>query len=125
MNELCPQGLALCLAVFCLSCSAAVVPPRTEVDLRVDDHARPIDELERLLAVHQRLNPSDVPEAERTPDTPELLAEMDARARALGHRSLAEWVGLNNYEHMGGDDWTATRLIEELRAATPEWGPDT
>jgi uncharacterized Ntn-hydrolase superfamily protein len=94
-----------------------------EMDLRVDDHSHPVDELERLLRVQQRLNTA-VPEAERTPDTPELFAEMDARAQALGHRSFAVWVGINDYEHLGGDDWTATRLIEELRAATTDWQPD-
>lgn len=94
-----------------------------EMDLRVDDRARPIDELERLLGVYQRLN-TDVPAAERAPDTPELFAEMDARARALGQRSFAVWVGLNNYEHLGGDDWTATQLVEELREATADWQPD-
>jgi uncharacterized Ntn-hydrolase superfamily protein len=94
-----------------------------EMDLRVDDHSRPLDELERLLGVHQRLN-ADVPEADRTPDTPKLLSEMDARAQALGHRSFAVWVGLNSYEHLGGVDWTATQLVEELREATAEWQPD-
>lgn len=94
-----------------------------EMDLRVDDHSHPVDELERLLRVQQRLNTA-VPEAERTPDTPELFAEMDARAQALGHRSFAVWVGINDNEHLGGDDWTATRLIEELRAATTDWQPD-
>lgn len=95
-----------------------------EMDLRVDDHTHPLDELARLLAVQRRLHHTHVPEAERTSDTPELLVEMDARARALGLRSFALWVGLNNYEHLGGDDWTATRLVEELREATPEWQPD-
>ncbi len=94
-----------------------------ELDIRVDDHARPVDELERLLGVHQRLN-AYVPEDERTQDTPELFAEMDARAQALGLRSFAIWVGVNSYEHLGGDDWTATSLIEELRAATADWQPD-
>jgi uncharacterized Ntn-hydrolase superfamily protein len=96
-----------------------------EMDLRVDDHAHPVDELQRLLGVHRRLDaPASVPESERTPDTPELLAEMDARCRALGHRSFAVWVGLNSYEHLGGADWTATRLVEELRRTTPDWRPD-
>jgi uncharacterized Ntn-hydrolase superfamily protein len=94
-----------------------------EMDLRVDDHTTPIDELERLLGVQRRLHHTHVPEAERTPDTPELFSEMDARAQVLGHRSFAVWVGLNNYEHLGGDDWTATRLVETLRAATPDWQP--
>ncbi|MCP3422383.1 DUF1028 domain-containing protein [Nocardioides pinisoli] len=95
-----------------------------EMDLRVDDHPHPIDELARLLGVQRRLFHTNVPEAERTPDTPELIAEMDARARALGLRSFALWIGLNNYEHLGGEDWTATQLVEELRAATPDWQPD-
>lgn len=91
-----------------------------EVDLRVDDHTRPVDELERLLRLHQRLT-TEVPEDERTPDTPELFAEMDARARSLGLRSFVVWIGMNNYEHLGGDGWTGTRLVEEMREATPDW----
>ena len=94
-----------------------------EVELRVEDHASPIDELERLLRVHQQLH-AEVPEDERTPDTPELFAEMDARAQALGLRSFAVWVGINNYEGLGGEDWTATRLVEELRDTTPDWQAD-
>ena len=94
-----------------------------EVDLRVDDHTRPVDELERLLGLHQRLS-AGVPEAERTPDTPELFAEMDARARSLGLRSFVVWIGMNDYEHLGGDGWTATRLVEEMREATPDWTAD-
>ncbi len=94
-----------------------------EVDLRVDDHTRPVDELERLLGLHQRLS-TEVPEAERTPDTPELFAEMDARARCLGLRSFVVWIGMNDYEHLGGDGWTATRLVEEMREATPDWTAD-
>jgi uncharacterized Ntn-hydrolase superfamily protein len=91
-----------------------------EVDLRVDDHTSPVDELERLLGLHQDLN-AEIPEDERTPDTPELLAELDSRARALGHRSFVVWMGTNNYENLGGGGWTATRVVEELRAATPDW----
>lgn len=91
-----------------------------EMDLRVDDHTSPVDELERLLGLHQRLS-TEVPEDERTPDTPELFAEMDARAQALGLRSFIVWIGVNDYEHLGGDGWTATRLVEELREVTPDW----
>jgi uncharacterized Ntn-hydrolase superfamily protein len=94
-----------------------------EVELRVEDHTSPIAELERLLRLHQDLNVW-VPEDERTPDTPELFAEMDARAQALGLRSFAVWVGINNYEGLGGDGWTGTRLVDELRAATPDWRAD-
>ncbi len=95
-----------------------------EVDLRVDDHTSPIDELERLLRLHEHLN-AGVPEDERTPDTPELFAELDARAQALGFTSFAVWVGVNNYENLGGVGWTATRLVDELREATPDWRADS
>lgn len=96
-----------------------------EVDLRVEDHASPIVELDRLVDYHRQLwTGSAVPEDERTPDTPELLAEMDARAQALGHRSFIMWMGVNNYEMFGGEDWTATRIVEELRAATPDLRAD-
>ena len=94
-----------------------------ELELRVEDHASPIIELERLLAVHRQLH-AGVPEGERTPDTPELLDELDGRAQVLGHRSFLMWVGVNNYEAFGGEDWTGTRIIEELRAATPDWQPE-
>lgn len=94
-----------------------------EVELRVEDHADPIGELERLLDVYRRLH-AEVPEDERTPDTPELMDELNGRAQALGHRSFLMWVGINNYEAFGGEDWTGTRIIEELRAATPGWQPD-
>ena len=94
-----------------------------EVELRVEDHASPIVELERLLGVYRQLH-AEVPQDERTPDTPELLVELDSRAQALGHRSFLTWVGVNDYEAFGGDDWTGTRIIEELRAATPDWQPE-
>lgn len=93
------------------------------VDLRIDDHADPVTELERLLAIHELLN-AEIPEDERVPDAPELLAELDSRARSLGHRDVAEWVGTNNYEGLGGDGWTAQRLVDLLREATPDWTPD-
>ena len=74
-----------------------------EVDLRIDDHTSPIDELERLLALHDHLN-AGVPEDERTPDT-----AGPARPRWTAERepwedsSFAVWVGINNYENLGGD----------------------
>lgn len=94
-----------------------------EVELRVEDHADPITELDRLLELHRTIwaGSEAVPEDERTPDTPELLAELDARAQALGHKSLVVWMSRNNYEMYGGEDWTGTRVVEELRAATPDF----
>jgi uncharacterized Ntn-hydrolase superfamily protein len=89
------------------------------VDLRVDDHEDPIADLGRLLDIHDQLHP-DVPEDEQVPDTPELLAELDERARSLGHDDFLAWMGSNNYEGYGGEDWTAAKVIDELRAATPD-----
>ncbi len=94
-----------------------------EVELRVEDHPSPVDELERLLELHRQLR-ATIPEDERTPDTPELLAELDGRAQALGHRDQLMWMGAHNLQAYGGEDWTGTRVVEELRAATPDWEPD-
>ena len=95
-----------------------------EVELRVEDHPTPIDELDRILGVHRRLH-AVVPEDERTPDTPELLEELDSRAQALGYRGQIFWMSAHNFEAYGGEDWTGTRVVEELRAATPGWKPET
>ena len=92
------------------------------VDLRIDDHGDPIPELERLLGLHEALSP-DVPEDEQIPDSPELMAELDGRAKTLGHLHFAAWMGTNNLEAFGGDGWTAAQVIDELRAATPDWKP--
>ncbi len=90
------------------------------VDLRIDDHEDPIPELERLLGLHEALTP-DVPEDERVPDTAELMDELDARARSLGHLHFAAWLGTHNLEAYGGEGWTAAAVIEQLRAAMPGW----
>ncbi|WP_183096107.1 DUF1028 domain-containing protein [Nocardioides stalactiti] len=92
------------------------------VDLRVDDHADPVAELERLLGLHEALTP-DVPEDEQVPDTPELMEELDARARSLGHAHFAAWMGTHNLEAFGGPGWTAAQVIDQLREDTPDWSP--
>ena len=90
------------------------------VDLRIDDHTDPIAELERLLGLHEALSP-DIAEEDQVPDTPELMAELDSRARSLGHLHFAAWMGTENLEAFGGDDWTARQVIEQLRDETPDW----
>ncbi len=93
-----------------------------QVDLRVDHHDDPVQELEKLLTVHGTYFPL-VPPDERVPDTPELMAELDARARTLGLPGLVEWMGQHNLEGHGGHGWTASRVVERLRAETPHWRP--
>lgn len=94
-----------------------------EVDLRVDHHDDPVTELETLLAVHGTYFPH-VPMDERVPDSAELLAELDGRARSLGLPGLVEWMGQHNLEGHGGHDWTARAVVERLRADTPDWRHD-
>ena len=33
------------------------------------------------------------------------------------------WMVAHNFEAYGGEDWTGTQVVEELRAATPDWKP--
>ena len=73
------------------------------VDLRVDDHAEPVRELERLFALHE-LYFGSTPEEEWLPVDAELERELRARLDALGHASgdlaadLEEWAGVENLE---------------------------
>ncbi|MEZ0581017.1 DUF1028 domain-containing protein [Nocardioides sp. MH1] len=92
------------------------------VDLRIDDHEDPVTELERLLGLHEALSP-DIAEADQVEDTPELMAELDGRARSLGHLHLAAWMGTHNLEAYGGDGWTARQVVDQLREETPDWSP--
>ncbi len=67
------------------------------VDLRVDDHDDPVTELGRLLDLNDLYLTASTDE-ERVPVTPELAAELDERARALGSDGFVAWVGTENYE---------------------------
>ena len=90
------------------------------VDLRVDDHPSPVDELLRLRDLHDLYLTASTP-GERLPLTPELLAELDARAVTLGRADFAAWVGAENYEMRVAEDltWIDPRVLAILRAATP------
>src|SRR5579863_9953364 len=74
------------------------------VDLRVEDHERPIEELRRIYGLHRRLFES-TPREEWLPLEGELRAEVDERLARLGHGSLEEWAGVENLEERvdGGD----------------------
>jgi uncharacterized Ntn-hydrolase superfamily protein len=67
------------------------------VDLRVDDHPQPIDELRRLHELHVRLFGA-TPRAEWLPLQGELLAEVDERLARLGYDTLRSWAGAENLE---------------------------
>lgn len=86
------------------------------VDLRVDDHPTPVTELARLLDLNDFYLTAST-EDERVPVTAELAEELDARARALGHRDFPAWVGTENYEMRVADDgsWVDLRVLALLR----------
>ncbi len=88
------------------------------VDLRVDDHADPCAELERLLDLH-RLYLTASTEEEKVPLDQPLREELEALARAAGHRDLAAWVGSENYEMRADLDassgWVDVLVLQALR----------
>jgi uncharacterized Ntn-hydrolase superfamily protein len=86
------------------------------VDLRVDDHADPITELARLLDLNDLYLTAST-EEERVPVTPELSAELEELATALGHRDFQAWVGTENYEMRVASDgsWIDERILEIIR----------
>ncbi len=88
------------------------------VDLRVDDHADPVAELARLLDLNDLYLTAST-EEEKVPVTAELDAELDDRARALGHASFLAWVGTENYEMRVATDgsWVDARVLEILRGS--------
>ena len=72
------------------------------VDLRVDDHERPIDELRRLYALHERLF-GRTPDEEWVPVDETLAAELRQRLAQLGYEgelpdALDRWAGVENLE---------------------------
>jgi len=87
------------------------------VDLRVDDHPAPIEELTRLLALNDLYLTASTPE-ERIEITPELAAEIDVLVRAAGHPDLAAWAGTENYEMRVAEDgsWIDAQILAVLRS---------
>ena len=87
------------------------------VDLRVDDHPAPIDELRRLLALNDLYLTAST-EDEQVPVTPELAGEIDRLVRAAGHPDLAAWAGTENYEMRVAEDgsWIDQKILDVLRA---------
>src|SRR5919201_2223278 len=77
----------------------------TAVDLRVDDHERPIAELRRLFALHRELF-GVTPEEDWLHVDTTLAAELSDRLGRLGYdgdleRAFNEWAGAANLEERG------------------------
>ncbi|WP_134738756.1 DUF1028 domain-containing protein [Nocardioides sp. 503] len=86
------------------------------VDLRVDDHPAPVDELTRLLDLNDLYLTAST-EEERVPVTAELEAELESFARAAGLADFHTWVGTENYEmRVAGDlSWIDQRILDIVR----------
>ena len=87
------------------------------VDLRVDDHATPCTELERLLDLNDLYLTAST-DQEQVDVTPELQGELDDRARTLGHPDFIAWVGTENFEMRVGSGWVDQKVLEILRDRT-------
>jgi uncharacterized Ntn-hydrolase superfamily protein len=87
------------------------------VDLRVDDHERPIEELRRIHGLHHRLF-GLTPREDWLPLEGELRAEVGERLARLGYDSLDAWAGVENLEErVDGDDAIDPVVLDALREA--------
>lgn len=91
------------------------------VDLRVDDHPAPVEELQRLYGLHQ-LYFGSTPAAEWLPVDAELEAELRERLMRLGYASgdlladLETWAGVENLEErVRGVERLDPVVLAELR----------
>jgi uncharacterized Ntn-hydrolase superfamily protein len=88
------------------------------VDLRVDDHERPIQELRRVYELHYRLFGIS-PREDWLPLEGELRAEVDERLARLGYDSLDAWAGVENLEErVDGGDMIDPVVLDALREAS-------
>ena len=88
------------------------------VDLRVDDHERPVEELGRLYGLHQQLfgrtPPQDWLQLEGM-----LLEEVRDHLARLGYDSLETWAGVANLEErVDGEDAIDPVVLKALRDAS-------
>ena len=88
------------------------------VDLRVDDHPRPIDELVRLYGIHQALFRT-TPRSDWLPVDDALGAEIRERLAQLDHTSLDDWAAVQNLEErVDGTDTIDPIVLEALRSTS-------
>lgn len=89
------------------------------VDLRVDDHATPIDELRRLYALHDRLF-GRTPREQWLPLEGMLADEVRDRLARIGYDSLDTWAGVANLEErVAGNDAIDPVVLTALREESP------
>src|SRR5215467_2382680 len=88
------------------------------VDLRVDDHEHPIQELRRIYGLHRRLFEVS-PREDWLPLEGELADEVKDRLARLGYDSLDTWAGVENLEErVDGEDAIDPVVLAALREAS-------
>jgi uncharacterized Ntn-hydrolase superfamily protein len=94
----------------------------TIVDLRVDDHERPLEELRRLFGIHEELF-GTTPARDWVDVDPELARELSDRLARLGFEgdladALRRWAGNENLEErVDGAERIDPVVLEALRSA--------
>jgi uncharacterized Ntn-hydrolase superfamily protein len=89
------------------------------VDLRVDDHETPIEELRRLYGLHDRLF-GTTPRGEWLALDGALAAEVSERLARLGFDSLDAWAGVANLEErVDGNEAIDPVVLAALRDEDP------
>jgi uncharacterized Ntn-hydrolase superfamily protein len=87
------------------------------VDLRVDDHPQPIEELRRLYGIHDQLF-GRTPREQWIPVDDALRAELRERLGRLGYDRLEDWAGVANLEErVEGEDEIDPVVLDALRSA--------
>jgi uncharacterized Ntn-hydrolase superfamily protein len=90
------------------------------VDLRVDDHERPIEELRRLYGLHDRLF-GVTPDEDWLPLDGDLADEVTVRLARTGFTTLREWAGAANLEERMRDEARIDPVVlEALREDTAD-----
>jgi len=88
------------------------------VDLRVDDHPSPLEELRRIFGIHQRLFVR-TPRDEWIDVDDALRAELDKRLARLGFERLEDWAGEENLEaRVDGEEAIDPVVLERLRRSS-------
>ena len=88
------------------------------VDLRVDDHPRPLAEPRRLFGIHQELF-GKTPRDRWIEVDDDLRKELDDRLAVLGYERLEDWAGVENLEErVDGDDAIDPFVLDRLRQAS-------
>ncbi|MEV6286659.1 DUF1028 domain-containing protein [Kribbella sp. NPDC051770] len=88
------------------------------IDLRVDDHRAPVEELARLLALHDLYFGKPDP-ADLLPLEGSLLAEVTQHLNRLGFTDLDTWAGTENFEERLVPGRLDPLILDQLRNSLP------